>query len=103
MSKLPYFITVRVGDIKIPDWLLAHCSDIKLQMMKASIEEYGLVHYPLCYKDENGNISLLDGFARLRALGDECHTIVQCNTMTEDEAIRFYVSLSQTTKEGKET
>lgn len=101
MTKLPYFITVRVGDIKIPDWLLAHCSDTKLQMMKESIAKYGLVHYPICYRDDQGSIYLIDGFARLKALGDDSHTIVQCDTMTEAEAIRFYTSLSQTTKDGK--
>lgn len=93
---LPYFITVRVGDIKIPDWILPHCSEAKLQMMKESIAEYGLVHYPICYKDDQGVTHLIDGFARLKALGDDTHTIIQCMTMTEAEAKQFYISLSQT-------
>ena len=91
----PYYITVRVGDIKFPDWILPFCSATKLQMMKDSIAKYGLVNYPICYRDDQGVIHLIDGFARLKALGDDTLTTIQCMDMTKAEAQMFYINLSQ--------
>ena len=89
---LPSLITVRVDEIKIPDWLCAFCSDFKLQMMKESIAKYGLVNYPICYKDDEG-IHLIDGFARLKACGTE-HIIVGCYNMTEIDAMKLFININ---------